>query len=931
MSVDNRLSQSKALRLRTPATGAGNFSEARSIDSTALRDADSALWQGEQPFRALIESFGGYVWQVDENAHYNYVSSGVKAALGYEPEELIGKSPFAIMAPEEAKRVAAVFTPIVAEHRGFALLQNIVLHKDGREIVLETSGLPVFDERRTFRGFFGMDRDVTEQRRAARELAESEAKFHTIFDAEADGILIADVLTRKFILANPAMCKMLGYSLEELLQLGAEDVLPPAVYRETADYFGKVQEREDRRSLEVTMKRKDGSQIIVMIIASPMTLGGRLYSIGLFRDITARRRQDEMLREEKERWKGLVEQNVACVVIALADGTIAYANPYLATLSDTTVSDALGRSLLDFVPASERPGVQKIMTAQQSSQDGVFQFTMRLLSKRGTVFDVLVNSSRVTFEGKPASIAIVLDITERKRAEEALRTSERNLSIALQMARAGYWEYDVASDQFLFNDNFYGIFRTTAKAVGGYTMRSAEYARRFVHPDDIGIVAAEIKAAMETAEANYCREIEHRIVYADGASGYVTVRFFADKDERGRTVRTYGVNQDITARKLGEEALRRLNRALRTLSTGNATLVRAEREQDFLEAMCRILVDVGGYAAAWIGYAESDEAKTVRPVAWAGDHADFIMRAQISWADVERGRGPVGLAIRSGKPIVNADFASNPSMVPWRTDALEHGFVANIALPLTENDATFGALTIYAQERGAFDPEEVKLLTEFSGDLAFGIAALRTRGAREEGVARLRKAMTSTVLALAATVERRDPYTAGHQRNVARLASAIAAKIDVSPQERDGIYLAAVIHDIGKVQIPGEILSKPGRLTSLEFDLVKTHAQAGYDIVKGIDFPWPVADIILQHHERLDGSGYPHGLKGDAILTGARILAVADVVEAMTAFRPYRPGLGLDAALAEITNGRGVQYDTAAVDACIDLIRNEGFTFDKVQ
>ena len=212
-------------------------------------------------------------------------------------------------------------------------------------------------------------------------------------------------------------------------------------------------------------------------------------------------------------------------------------------------------------------------------------------------------------------------------------------------------------------------------------------------------------------------------------------------------------------------------------------------------------------------------------------------------------------------------------------------------------------------------------LTNLADDIGFGVSALRDRAGRVAARQRLRHGLEVTVEALASTVERRDAYTAGHQRRVSEIATAIARRMGLSEDVIGGLRLASIIHDVGKIQVPAEILSKPVRLTPLEFALIKEHAQAGYDIVKGIDFPWPVADIVLQHHERLDGSGYPKGLRGDDILIEAKILAVADVMEAMMSHRPYRAALGIDAALAEIEAGKGTLYDPAAVDACDALFR----------
>jgi putative nucleotidyltransferase with HDIG domain len=192
---------------------------------------------------------------------------------------------------------------------------------------------------------------------------------------------------------------------------------------------------------------------------------------------------------------------------------------------------------------------------------------------------------------------------------------------------------------------------------------------------------------------------------------------------------------------------------------------------------------------------------------------------------------------------------------------------------------------------------------------------------------KLRSAMGGVVQAMALTVERRDPYTAGHQRRVSDLARGVAAEMALTAHQIDGIRMAGLIHDLGKICVPAEILSKPGQLTEIEHTLIKDHPQVGYEILKEIEFPWPVAQIVLQHHERIDGSGYPVGLSGDDIIIEAKTLAVADVVEAMASHRPYRPTLGRDMALGEISQNRGVLYDPDVVDACMKLLQEKDFQF----
>jgi putative nucleotidyltransferase with HDIG domain len=196
----------------------------------------------------------------------------------------------------------------------------------------------------------------------------------------------------------------------------------------------------------------------------------------------------------------------------------------------------------------------------------------------------------------------------------------------------------------------------------------------------------------------------------------------------------------------------------------------------------------------------------------------------------------------------------------------------------------------------------------------------------EERTHQIRENMLKFVTAIASTVEMRDPYTAGHQRRVAHLASAIASELGLPEDQIEGLSLASVVHDIGKIRTPAEILCKPGRLSELEFGLIQQHPETGWEILKSIDFPWPIADIVMQHHERLDGSGYPCGLKGEEILIETKILAVADVVEAMVSHRPYRAGRGVDAAMGEITSNKGQLYDPYVVDACLRLFREQGYT-----
>lgn len=371
--------------------------------------------------------------------------------------------------------------------------------------------------------------------------------------------------------------------------------------------------------------------------------------------------------------------------------------------------------------------------------------------------------------------------------------------------------------------------------------------------------------------------------------------------------------------------LQRLNRALLTISSCNEVLIHASDESKLLDEMCRIIVETAGYKMAWVGFARHDEDKTVQPITHAGYEAGYMERAQVTWADNERGSGPSGTAIRTQKPVVIRDALADPSYLPWRDNSIRLGYRSILSLPLVSRDQVLGVLNIYSANTDDFSPEEIELLDQLSDDLAFGIVGLRISKLQEQSTERLLHSLEGTITAMAATVEMRDPYTAGHQRRVAALARDIARQMELPDEDIHGIYLAAVIHDLGKIGIPAEILAKPGKLNKLEYEIIQAHPQKGYDILKPIDFPWPIAQMVYQHHEHLDGSGYPNGLKEKEILLGARIIAVADTVEAMSSHRPYRPGFGIGAALDEIERTRGMWYDSAVVDACLKLFREHGY------
>ena len=420
------------------------------------------------------------------------------------------------------------------------------------------------------------------------------------------------------------------------------------------------------------------------------------------------------------------------------------------------------------------------------------------------------------------------------------------------------------------------------------------------------------RTSMESGEPML--SFEQGLTRAGHRKSWILTSKIPTRSDSGEITGILVLYQDMSFIKDLEKESYKVNRAYQLLRSANKAIISATDESSLFKDVCNFIVD-HGYKMAWIGRLESDPAKTIKPIISAGCEDHYLESIRITWADDALGHGPTGTAAREGRVVVNQNFLTNPDMLPWRDAAIQHGYQSSIALPLKTNSGTvFAVLNIYGMEPNAFDEDEAAKLDELAQTLSFGHEALLEREKRFD-------VMVKSVAALAATVESRDPYTAGHQNRVAKIALAIAQEMGSDADACNGIKLAASIHDIGKMQVPIDILTKPTKLSKIEMEMIKIHPQVGYEILKDIPFPWPVAEMVHQHHERYDGSGYPQGLKGEQIIIGARILAVADALEAISSHRPYRPAFGMDVALKEIETQRGILFDPSVVDSCIRLLK----------
>jgi len=900
-----------------------------------LSDAHQRLKESETRFRRIsaMTSDITYSCRTEDDGRFSieWMAGAADRITGYSSEEIKAQGGWRFMVIEED--ITLFEENVLALAPGSQSSCELrIRHKNG-DVVWISSFAECVSETQ-IPGcllLYGGLVDITARKQVEGDKQKSEDKYRLIAENMADVIAVLDMNLR-FTYISPSILRLRGFTVEEAMQQNLDQVMPPESLRVASQAFAEEMRIEasetgkvDRSpKIELEEYRKDGSRIWVEINASYLRDkdGKPTGLLTVTREITKRKQTEKALLESETHYRSLVEGIPGIVYSFSSKRGGVYYSSHVTNLLGYSPEQLYEQPLLwhNSIHPDDLLHIKQVIRETVTGKPFCVEYRIRDAHGNWHWFDD--RSFGYQMDGDDTIVkGLALDITERKLADDALRESKEYFSLFMRHSPVYTYIKEVTPNEsrvLQASDNF-------------------EHMIGIPGPDMIGRTMVELfppELAAKITDDDWAVVLNGNVLQQDeelNGRNYATIKF--PIIQRKKTLLA-GYSIDITERKQAEIRLRKLNRTYALLSNINQTIVRVHEPQELIEAACRIAVEQGGFCMAWVGVLDPQK-KQIRPAAHAGETGDYLEKLRITLDDSERGHGPTATAQRTGKHVVVNDIKSDPRMPPWREDALRLGYSASAAFPLIVAGEVRGTLNLYAIESDSFDDDEIKLLDEMAANISFALEFAeeeeqrrRTEKDLKRTLESLRKAINTTVQVMVSAVETRDPYTAGHQIRSADLARAIATEMGLPQEKIDGIRMASSIHDIGKLSIPAELLSKPTKLSELEFAIIKEHAQKGFEMLKDVESPWPLAEIVYQHHERMDGSGYPRGLKGEEIIMEAGILAVADVVEAMASHRPYRPAIGLNAALAEIENYKGKLYDANAVDACLRLFREKGFQLE---
>jgi len=728
-----------------------------------------------------------------------------------------------------------------------------------------------------------IDRELEEakirirQRQAEEKIRRDEQRFRAYVEHSSDIIAVVN-LEGIIIYINPAVERVLGFKPEERIGRTGFELVHPDDGKFVADSFIALVSDANPRMVsgEIHLRHKNGAYHTLEAVGSNLINNNVVEGVVLnYRDLTERRNIEEKLRESEINYRQLFDNAPAAIYrVDFKSGKFLKANDLFCEYFGCSREEITSLNPYDILTEDSRKVFRERLEKMARGEKVPQTVEYEIIDKKGNQWSLhLVNKMIHDTHGHVvASDVVAYDITERKKTEEKLRLSEEKYRTILETMQEGYFELDLSGKFTFCNDSTCRLYGYPGEELMGMDNR------QYTDKENAKMLFKMFNEVYKTGKPT--KIFDWPVVRKDGTVRYVETSASLQKDSSGRPAGFKGIIRDITERKQAEELLAKSEAKYRDIfENAMEGIYQSTIDGRFITANTAL--------AGMAGYDSPEEF--IESVTDAGKQLYVNSEDRFRLMEVIEKKG----------------FIYNFEVKFRKKDGSNFWVVIN-SRPVRNEQGEFLYIEGFIQDITLRKHVEEQL---------------------HQILGSLRKAVGTTIQVMVSAIEMRDPYTAGHQLRVANLAGAIAADMELPQDTIDGVRMAGSIHDIGKISIPSEILSKPTKLTDLEFSLIKEHSQSGYDMLRDVESPWPLAEIVHQHHERMDGSGYPANLKGDEILLEARILAVADVVEAMASHRPYREALGIEAALEEIGKNRGVFYDSAVVDACLGLFRKKNYQF----
>jgi PAS domain S-box-containing protein/putative nucleotidyltransferase with HDIG domain len=829
------------------------------------RYVQEALEREKAHLEQLFESALEGIAVTDVDGKVQRINDEFTNIFGYSRDEVAGQSIDRLIAPQDQVNVARALTERAGRGERVAL-ETVRRRKDGRLLDVSVLAAPIIVNKKLV-AVYAIYRDITSRKKAERKLRESEERYRTLVNTTPEAVTVTD-LEGKITYVSQQTLKLHGYDKpEELLGKSAFDMIDPKDHKKAMANLKKTLENGVTRNLEYTLLRKDGTSFDGELNASLIKDDSDKPQafVATTRDITERKLAEKALRENEEKYRNLFQKSHDAIFIHDISGKIIDVN--------SRVKELFGygkEEILDLTIDKLHPATDLSMSARafkEVGQKGYVEFEINFKKKDGNIFPAEVSSSLFEISGRKIIQGVVRDISERRQVQQNLRDSEERYRELVEKAGAAILIDDLEGKFVYCNERLADLY--------GYSLEEMQTKeiRSIVHPADIERVLKMHQGRIRGRKVS--SKYEFMGVKKNGELMYLEIDAIALK-EGDKIIGTRSYIWDITQRKKTEEAIRSSEERLKLL-----------------------------FEFAPDGYYLSDLRGSFLDGNKAAEEMSGYKKEELI-----------------GKNFAKAKLLS-PNQLPKALTLLARNAMGQPTGPdeftLTRKD---GSKTIVGIRTFPVRIADQTVVLGIARDIT---DYKRTQDELKQSYERMQKVLEDTINALTSAVEKRDPYTAGHQHRVAIIADAIAEKMRLPDAQKKGLHVAALVHDIGKINVPAGILNKPSGLSEAEFALVRDHVLVGYDILRTIEFPWPVAEIVLQHHERLDGSGYPKGIRGSEMMFEAKILAVADVVESMLAHRPYRPARGMESAVKEITSNKKKLYDVKVVNACLKVLKDKDF------